>query len=324
MSPESGSAPRPNAADHPLPVTHVPALARAAMDLADDLERAWSSALEPEVLDAAHEGLRASWSTLLAELHRAIAEADVELAAAGIDVTLREWPPSRASAVELALAPEDPLVARKQLQVAQLMAFEQLTRVLGALTKPSGREVNALSGEEISRWWEAGAFALVRAHGEQVLRLTRAMQVLERRILEEQEPEPRQERRESAAESFQMASAAYRLGDPEAALLHAVRAARARLASLHESGELPRDFDLAVLRTIPAYDDQARLLQLAQEAVNRMLSGDDLDPGVPLPLVGAVLPVVQGLMTHPPVEQLAETLSGISSPPGETSADDER
>jgi hypothetical protein len=147
-----------------------------------------------------------------------------------------------------------------------------------------------------------------------VLRLSQALQAVGRQIRGGTRPDRREAQRQRAVGSYDLAAIALRRGDPEAALVHAVRAARARLASLHDTGELPEDFDWGVLSGVPDYDERSRILQLAQEAVSRLVRDEPLSLGVAQPLAWAVLPIAKALVTHPPVHELAELLEGVSVP----------
>jgi hypothetical protein len=147
MASESSSKqPRQEPSEQARP-TDLPALARDALELADDLERAWSSALDPDALETAHEGLRARWSTFAEALRRVLADTDAELEAAGVDVTLKEWPPSRGLLADLDLSPSDPQDVFKQLQTALLLALRILLVRSARLPSRQSARWRAFRGE---------------------------------------------------------------------------------------------------------------------------------------------------------------------------------
>jgi hypothetical protein len=216
----------------------------------------------------------------MSERDEAIAHADSELEAIGVDVTLGEWPPSSASAARLRIEPAEVIEARKQLQVAQLLAFESLAQALGALSEPSSVRTDVGIGRELARWWSSGAFALVRSRARLVLRMNREMDIVERQILGQEPPASRQQRWRQAVEAFESAGVALTRGDPEAALLHGVIATRARLAALIQDEAEGTGLDIGVLRALPSVVGFAQLCILADETVRRLRAGDRVDPGV--------------------------------------------
>jgi hypothetical protein len=301
--------------------TDLEALAHHAMELSRDLEQAWSKALDPDLLDSAHEGLRSRWSALVTGLHAAIAQADMALEAAGVDVRLYEWPPRPEGALELELAPEDAQVERRQLQIAQLVAFEQLALALGSVTEQRGVRIDLIAGRETARWWEAGAFALARLRTQLVLRIVERIEAADAVVLGAGAQPRRQRSWTQAVQSLDAAQAAASRGDPEAALLHALCSARERLRALRVDGELADDFSWSDLQRVDALVQVGRLLELAEDAIRRHVGNTAMDPGVALVLARSLLPAVQRLLLHPPVDELAAAFPGFVLPTDEGDSD---
>jgi hypothetical protein len=160
--------------------TDLVALARHAMTLSHEAEQAWSGALDPETHSAAIDDLNARWSALLVGFHEAVSSAEARLAAEGHVMTLEEWPPSPETAASLDLAADDPIVRYRQLQVAQILAIEQLARALGALTSPTNSRITAMSHEH---YWSSGGFERVRTLGGFVMRVANELSQCEAAVI---------------------------------------------------------------------------------------------------------------------------------------------
>jgi hypothetical protein len=92
-------------------------------------------------------------------------------------------------------------------------------------------------------------------------------------------------------------------GDTDAALLHAVRAAHARLAGLQDSGALEPSFSWKSLQGLASMNPTARLLQLAEEVAQNVTRSSP-GSGVTVPLAHALVPLVGSLVHRPPIDEL--------------------
>jgi hypothetical protein len=197
--------------------TDIVALVRHVTRLCDDLEKVWSDALDPAKLEAANEGLGTRLGVALAALAAQHEARDAELRNAGVDIVLPDWPPSP----EFVLSQDsaDPQARWRLVMVAQLQALELLVEASNALAEPSGVTTDLRRDREVRRWWESGAFALLRSRARLVERLTHELDAAEAALLREEGGR----RSSEAYDAFQLAATAYRRGDPEAALLHGLR-----------------------------------------------------------------------------------------------------
>jgi hypothetical protein len=211
-----------------------------------------------------------------------------QLTAAGVDVALPEWPAS--SQLVLSLDRADPAENWRLVMIAQLQAFELLAQSLGALTEPSGVEVDVLGQRELRRWWEAGAFSFLRSSARLVERLTHEMEAAEAAILAQEPPRPRN----VAYAALGLATAAHVRGDPEAALVHALRCGSICVGA-STSPEITDKW--AALRSRPDRVVLAELLERAEEIVDAYSRGDAAGPA--LPVASALLPLLDRLVTEP-------------------------
>ncbi len=116
-------------------VIDLSVLAAHATDLADSLERAWSDALSPEALGAAHEELNARFNSLLVSIQRQVAAGEHALREAGVNTKLGSFPPSLEEIGQLSFEP-DPNQRWLQTQMAQIDALALLLEALNLLRRP--------------------------------------------------------------------------------------------------------------------------------------------------------------------------------------------
>jgi hypothetical protein len=279
----------------PLP-TDLAAVFRHAIDLSPELERAWSLALSQLAIDSEYEDLRTRWSLVMQGLTATISEREKELVRAGIDPTHFTWPLGPTEAANLELQPADPEARRKQLEDAQLLALDRLI-------KSAGSFFGQLLGEEgdtAPTWWESGAFSLVRFNAILALRITRELDAVD--AAQRGEHVSMMElMRCRAFESLESAVAARDRSDPEAALLHCVRSARARIASLSLDGEVPPPF-----LTAPSSDGSipVKMLSLAEQVLQSERAATDTGLGVSTVLAESLVPAVEQLVQNPPVDEV--------------------
>jgi hypothetical protein len=271
-----------------LAPTDVGALMRHVAHLSADLERVWSDALEPARLETAQTGLAVRIKVLFAALAARYGERDAELASVGVEVQLPDWPPSQR--LVLGLDRADPRGNWRLAMIAQLQACELLAQAIAALTEPSGRTIDVLGQRELRRWCEAGAFAFLRSSARLVERLTHDLEAAEA-VLLGGEPYRAQS---LAGEAYGLAAAAHMRGDPEGALLHAVRCAAVRVGSPRGDGNGDR---WASLRSRKDRVILAELLDCAEEVVDSYARGQAAVQA--LPLVTVLLPQLERLASEP-------------------------
>jgi hypothetical protein len=280
-----------DAADRPVVPIDLDALARHATTLADELEKAWSAALDPDALERARNGLTARVGVLMGALTRALEARDERMHEAGIDVVLPEWPLPEERLVALLDAADTLEGQRSLLVVAQLQAVELVAEAFAALSEPSGVRVELLAARELDRWWEGGAFALLKSRALLLRSISVELDALDAEILNETVKQRRE-----ATDALMAAAIAYRRGDPQASLLAALHAA-ALIVPVPPGTEAGRwdalglDSDFVTLR---------RLLERAEAVVLDLLQGRRVSWGFALPVAGALLPRVQRLVFAPP------------------------
>lgn len=234
------------------------ALLRHVEEGAAKLEQAWSRALKEEEL----EELLGEWHSFVRALGAELAVRDSELTDDEARIT---WPPDVEDLEALVLDPE-PAQAAHQARLAHFSALESLVAAMQGLERPTRYRVHPSEGL-LQAWWSSGAFAAVRDRAE----LVRHLLALHERG--RTGPPPAY----LARESLHRAANAWGRGDPEATLLHSVRAIGAcSEAGLSEGGQ-------------ETVDSAAKLLELAREASRRLTAGRATDPGAVIVLAHATL-----------------------------------
>jgi hypothetical protein len=265
-----------------------------------ETERAWSKALEADLLGESGQVLSAQWSSLLTAVYREVTDAEARLRARGIDPAMPAHPEDPALLQHLRLDGE-PLDEWRALLVAQMWALIGVAKGIGGLTEP--RAPFGLGGPDELTWWEAGAFALIRRRAAQLARVS--TQLLEAaRALAPSAPEdqaPTVPLTGPWRERLSLADEAVLRGDPEAAVLHLRLALRERAAQLGGMGatDLPGDLEERLARD-PEFADLAAGLRLLREV------GARLDQGRPVSL-GFTLPVAELMLA--PITRLCMSLS---------------
>lgn len=171
------------------------------------LEEAWSLALNRALT---HEGVERQMAALRASI------ASMQRSFEGDPVRLEEFPPGPELLEELE---RDPQRVRERIVSAQLLAFTQVVDKLAALSQPSRVQVQIREGqaEELTRFWESGAFAQLRLSLELLGELL------------EDSPQAESAYPVEAARRLRLAQAAWRTGDPEGCLFHAACALASHL-----------------------------------------------------------------------------------------------
>ncbi len=292
--------------------TDLAALFEHAVGMSSDLERTWTKALHLAASEDAHEDLRTRWALTMQALTAAVSEREEKLVAEGIDPKHYKWPLDADDAIKLEIEPNGIDAQRVQLEDAQLLALELLVKSVGPLTEALTESATDAANVP---WWEAGAFSLVRFRGALALRTTRELDAVDQAQLGE--PTSRMETlRARAFEAMESAINALARSDPEAALLHCLRATRSRIASLSLDGSPALEFS-EVTETASSHLP-VRMLTLAEEVITRETAGKPVDSGVALVLACALVPEVERLVKNPPVEELVGIIGSWGQGQGKT------
>lgn len=286
--PGSGAIGPPPPATEPQPLDFgvlVDYLSR----LPAETERAWSKALEADLLDESGQVLTAQWRSLLATLYREVTCAEERMRARGIDPAMSASPEDPAVLQHLRLDGE-PLDEWRALTVAQMRALIGVAKGIGGLTEP--RAPFGLGGPDELTWWEAGAFALLRRRAAQLARVSSQLLEAERAL----EPHtsagaaPTMPLTGPWRERLDLADEAVLRGDPEAAVFHLRVALRERAAQLAEVAvtDVPDDLE-SRLAGDPELADLAAGLQLLGEVGTRLGEGRTVSLGLTLPVAELML-----------------------------------
>ncbi len=305
----AGGAAQPDAAPEPPrggrddQVIDLRAVAEHATAFADELEKAWSGALDDALLAPAQAEMNARHASLLHSIQRRVAAGDRTLRAAGVDPQVPAYPLPATEIARLSLEPDDERRWR-QLQLAELDALMLLLEALEAMRSPSAQTIY-IDEQRIETWWEAGAFALVRARARLLARVSEQAAIAEAAVLgAPKEP--------TASEGFfdrlRLAGDALEHADVEAALVHARLALLQRAAA--DVNEAPTDL-LQRIADDPRLGDEAPLLRLLDEAALKIAGGEALDIGAAVVIAPRALALVGRLCLETP-DIIANAVAGAS------------
>jgi hypothetical protein len=293
-------APQPPPGDREDQVLDLRALAQQATAFTDELEKAWSAALDEALLAAAEEEMNARYASLLRSVQRRVAAGDRALRAAGVDPQVPAYPLAVEEIARLSLEPDDERRWR-QLQLAELDALVLLLAALEAMRAPSAQTIY-LDEQRVETWWEAGAFALVRDRVGLLVRVSEQAALAEAAVMNTSF--------DSAPPAFfdrlRLAAKALEHGDVEAALVHARLALPLRAAL--ECDSVPDDL-LERLANDPRLVDDAPLLRLLEQAATKLAAGEALDIGTATLVAPRALAVVGRLCLETP-QIIGEVLRG--------------
>lgn len=290
-----GAGPRPD--DTEIVPVDLESVFEEAMTLSSDLDRAWSEALTELDAEKANEDLTVRWSVALRALMAAISEREACYVAAGKDVRLDHWPPSADDVAALRVEPEGPEDERLQLEQAQLLAIELMVKRMGSLT--AAMEGSPETGGGL---WQSGAFAAIRGLAAATMRITRELDTVDKIVLADREPAESERMRSRAIEAVEASLRAFENGDPEATLLHCLRAVRSRVASLPPNEEAdPRPGTGGDPEEVSG---TVAMFRLAEQVICGEATGRADNGGVSLVLAFALLPVTAALVSNPLHEEL--------------------
>ncbi len=260
-------------AQEPVELSALFALART---LDGDLEKAWSAALDEALAAPAIETQLAAVYSLVSALQRKLARQAQEMASAGVDSRMEEWPLSEERLAALNPAP-DTEERSKQSGLAQLNAFVDVMETFEDLQKPANITVSFnQEGESVERFWSAGAFALLKDRLLLLERLTREQDRDVVAAIAPQEAEssggPPAADLGDAFERLRLGTHALTHGDPEAAIFHGLLAVARALGAPGEeiAGKLAEDPGEGERRLS---DDEIQILTMAIGVEARLQSG---------------------------------------------------
>lgn len=203
-----------------------------ARNLQQALEHTWSRSLDETLLEPALAEQLAAIHSLLRSLTAKLEDEDRRLRAAGVNPRIPGWPPNPEMLVALdpGLQPESTGRSR-DLRMAQITALQAVTETLAAFREPSTVQVTVgQDGQRVDRFWDAGAFALLRTRIGLLERVTSEHE----RWLAQHEQAGRQVPESDLGATLDrlfLGARALAHGDPEAALLHATAALASRYGS---------------------------------------------------------------------------------------------
>jgi hypothetical protein len=267
-------------------------------------ERAWSAALDPAAVGEAHRELLDQWANLVAVIQRQARLSSRALEAAGLDATADQFPPGVPQLLTLEFD-ADLERRRRQLQLAQFYALDQLVTALQGLQEPSKAALDPQTGQVTQTWWDAGAFASVRPRARHLARVTLALLDAEQAAIAATAGEAATVPGQASPPAqpppwsvhLDLGTEALRRGDIEATLLHAHLALTARFT------DVPSLTDAVAA----PFGDQAEreavktLVAKLEEAIGRFAAGASVDLGVSVPLAHALLPLIERLLLPVPM-----------------------
>ncbi len=271
--PEPKSEEEDEAGQEPVELNALFALART---LDSDLEKAWSLALDEALATPAIDTQLAAVYSLVSALQRKLARQAQEMASAGVDSRMEEWPLSEERLAALDPSP-DAEGRSKQSGLAQLNAFVDVMEMFEGLQKPANITISFnQEGESVERFWSAGAFALLKDRLWLLERLTREQ---DRDVAAATTPQeagssddpPAADIRD-AFERMRLATRALAHGDPEAAIFHGLLTVSLALGVPSEeiAEKLAEDPGEGENRLS---EEEIQILKRAAEVVSRAQSG---------------------------------------------------
>ncbi|WP_194893511.1 hypothetical protein [Catenulispora pinisilvae] len=273
-------------------------LARHATVFCDELERAWSGALDHALLAEAQQETQARYASLLAASQRHAKACDQVLREAGTDPGLPAFPtpPHEAARYTYDADPDQSVL---QARLAEIDALTQLIRALTAMREPSGRRF-FFDGRAAETWWEAGAFSLVRECATHLTRMSRNTSGL----VGGASTQSSALAMAAMFDEMNSANSAYGRGDVEATVMHARLALFQRAAAAQDS--VPGDLLERLARNMPR-GDHANAMRLLEAAAQRTAAGSLPDIAVTALLAPLALSALGELLRAPQIFAAALT-----------------
>jgi hypothetical protein len=280
--------------------------------MTDDLEKAWSDALDsPEAEKARAEALEV-WAALTDALTQVAEEDARELARLSLDNTISVKLPLDDQGLADLLSEADALRRYKRLAVAKFYAVQALVEALVALKEKSATTMD-LYRRPLRSWWEAGAFDLIRTRAELVARISRADAAAMSEIRGGAAPADLNTWQQGMIEIYlvhwRIGERLIREGYPDSALPHLIVMARAMVATWVGAPEdqLPTHLS-EVFARVEKTKGMAPALQLAERLSEKLSAGRPPDIGISVPLAPELLRRLVQLLGSPPVQDFKAAL----------------
>jgi hypothetical protein len=278
------------------------ALAKHATEFSDELERAWSTAMDQALLTEAQQETQARYASLLSAVQRRAGSFDRALQKAGFDRGLPAFPTPPHEAARYSYdSDRDQCVL--QARLAEIEAVTLLLRAVVAMREPSARRIFSKGhAAETETWWEAGAFSLVRERAAHLLRVSRNTGAIVDGDLA-----PRSRSMATTFDQMRLATIAYGRGDMEACVMHV------RLAIFHRAAAERDDVPDDLLERLAQYvqrADHSNALRLLEVAAQRTAKGEVPEVAVTALLAPLALSVLGELLRAPQVFADALTEGG--------------
>ncbi|MGP3635729.1 hypothetical protein ACTU45_20595 [Streptomyces sp. 24-1644] len=199
-----------------------------------DMEKAWSSALDGE-RHKTHGEMLAKWFSFAESIKSYITQQYVATGEGREGQAMRVFP---LDAQHFGSVPATLPDALSESGVAEVYAMRNLLHLLRGLQQPTIREVNLVTGEEIT-WWESGAFSQVRRAADLAIRIVhRRDDLVATQVKSSGRPEETEVpvSEESAFLYAQLCRMSLYDGLPEATVVYAALALRSVAASMGCTG----------------------------------------------------------------------------------------
>lgn len=202
-------------------------LVNEVSEMASNLERAWSEALDgTPSLSSAQEQVRGQLQSLTQVLVHEVEAESAALRAAGFDPTLTFSNPMSDDQLRETVTFNGPVGEFRRIAIARQLALQDFLTVTGAMFKKPNRTFR--EGEGMKEWWSSGAFDLIIARADLLLQLHEDAQALTQRIIGAK-GNPTERRLRSMLDHLASARRLLVSGQPLAALGHQLAALRLRI-----------------------------------------------------------------------------------------------
>lgn len=276
----------------------------------DELEQSWAAALDRDGLAALEARLLGDWQAVVAVIQMGGNTSDTELGELGLDSTVPEDPLPLEAVAELVRNP-DLQERRRQLQQAQLHAFELTITAVQWARRVEPRLPDRITGEAAASWFESGAFALIRSRAQLLVRITDILEQVETELVRVAHGDNPQTERALEVPRFlqhrRLAAEALAHGDVEASLLHSAVTVRRLVAEIAavEAGDVVGPLALWLGGSTLDALIVAQLDAFERDLANGLV--DDL--GAAFLVACAMLTVIDRLIAAPPVHEIEQHLA---------------
>jgi hypothetical protein len=276
----------------------------------DELEQSWAAALDRDGLAALEERLLSDWQAVVAVIQMGGNTSDAELSELGLDSTVPEDPLPLEAVANLVRNP-DLQERRRQLQQAQLCAFELTITAVQWARRVEPRPPDRITGEAAASWFESGAFALIRSRARLLVCITDILEQVETELVRAAHGDsPQQERALEVPRLLQhrqLAAGALAHGDVEASLLHSAITVRRLVAEI--AGIDASDVVGPLATWLGGSTLDARIVAQLDAFERDITTGLVDDLGSAFLVARAMLTVIDRLIAAPPVHEIEQHLA---------------